>query len=202
MRDVIRKNLTEAQILGACEMLIARDMLNLKLYFIIGLPGETDADLDEMIRLIETIRERVIERGRSNKRLGEITVSVNPFIPKPFTPFQWCGMEPLPSLERKVKQLESRLRRLSNVKLKVESLRESYLQALLSRGDRRLSPLLVEMAGGANLKKALKSCAIDGDWYVQRTIAADEILPWSIVGTAEMTVLRREYERALVGGKV
>jgi radical SAM superfamily enzyme YgiQ (UPF0313 family) len=201
MRDAIRKNLTEAQVLGACEMLIDRDILNLKLYFIIGLPGETDADLDEMVRLIETIRERVIERGRANKRLGEITVSVNPFIPKPFTPFQWCGMEPLPSLERKVKLLEIRLKRLSNVKLKVESLRESYLQALLSRGDRRLTPLIIAMAEGVNLKKAAKSCGIDTDWYVQRTITADEILPWSVVGTAEMTLLRREYERALAGGE-
>jgi radical SAM superfamily enzyme YgiQ (UPF0313 family) len=199
MRDVIRKNLTEAQILDACDMLIARDILNLKLYFIIGLPGETDGDLDEMIHLIETIRERVIERGRANKRLGEITVSVNPFIPKPFTPFQWCGMEPLPSLERKVKLLESRLKRLSNVKLKVESLRESYLQALLSRGDRRLSALLIEMTMGANLKKAAKSSGVDTGWYVQRTIAADEFLPWSIIGTAEMPRLRREYERALAG---
>ena len=196
MRDVIRKNLTEAQILDACDMLITRDILNLKLYFIIGLPGETDGDLAEMIRLIETIRERVVERGRTNKRLGEITVSVNPFIPKPFTPFQWCGMEPLSSLERKVKLLESRLKRLSNVKLKVESLRESYLQALLSRGDRRLSPLLVEMATGVNLKKGAKSCGVDTEWYVQRTIAAEEVLPWSIIGTAEMTPLRREYERA------
>ena len=200
MRDVIRKNLTEAQILDACEMLIARDILNLKLYFIIGLPGETDTDLDEMVRLVETIRERVIERGRANKRLGEITVSVNPFIPKPFTPFQWCGMEPLPSLERKVKLLESRLRRLSNVKLKVESLRESYLQALLSRGDRRLSALLIEMAEGANLKKAARSCGVDTDQYVQRTIAADELLPWSIIGTADQAMLRNEYDRALAGG--
>jgi radical SAM superfamily enzyme YgiQ (UPF0313 family) len=201
MRDVIRKNLTEAQILDACDMLISRDILNLKLYFIIGLPGETDADLDEMVRLIEMIRERVIERGRANKRLGEISVSVNPFIPKPFTPFQWCGMEPLPSLERKVKLLETRLRRLSNVKLKVESLRESYLQALLSRGDRRLSPLLAAMADGANLKKAAKSCGIDTDVYVQRTIAADEAMPWSVIGTAETATLRKEYERALAGEK-
>ena len=200
MRDVIRKNLTEAQILDACEMLIARDILNIKLYFIIGLPGETEADLDEMVRLIETIRERVIERGRANKRLGEITVSVNPFIPKPFTPFQWCGMEPLPSLERKVKLLENRLKRLSNVKLKVESLRESYLQSLLSRGDRRLSQLLIEMAEGANLKKAAKSCGIDTDWYVQRTIGAGDFLPWSIIGMAEETLLRREHERAVAGG--
>lgn len=199
MRDAMRKNLSEAQILDACDTLIAHDILNLKLYFIIGLPGETDGDLEEMIRLIETIRERVIERGRANKRLGEITVSVNPFIPKPFTPFQWCGMEPLPSLERKVRLLETRLKRLSNVKLKVESLRESYLQALLSRGDRRLSPLLIAMAGGANLKKAAKLCGIDTDWYVQRTITADTVLPWSIIGTADQTMLRREYERALAG---
>lgn len=197
MRDKIRKNLTEAQILSACEMLITRDILNLKLYFIIGLPDETDADLEEMVRLIETIRERVIEQGRAKKRLGEITVSVNPFIPKPFTPFQWCGMEALPSLERKVKMLEGRLRRLSNVKLKVESLRESYLQALLSRGDRRLSPLLAEMAEGANLKKAARTCGIDTAWYAQRTIAADEFLPWSIIGMTEQQMLRSEHDRAL-----
>jgi radical SAM superfamily enzyme YgiQ (UPF0313 family) len=199
LRDLIRKNLTEEQILDACEMLISRDILNLKLYAIIGLPTETDEDLDELVRLVGAIRERVIERARANKRLGEITLSVNPFIPKPFTPFQWCGMEPLPSLERKIKLLESRLRPLSNVRLKVESLRESYLQALLSRGDRRLSPLLVAMAEGANLKKAAKACGIDTDWYVQRTIAEDEFLPWNVIGTAETGMLRREYERALTG---
>jgi len=199
LRDLIRKNLTEEQILDACGMLISRDILNLKLYVIIGLPTETDEDLEELVRLVEAIRERVIERARANKRLGEITLSVNPFIPKPFTPFQWCGMEPLPSLERKVKLLEARLRPLSNVRLKVESLRESYLQALLSRGDRRLEPLLVAMAAGANLKKAAKVGGIDTDWYVQRTIAADETLPWSVIGTAETAMLRREYERALAG---
>ena len=106
-------------------------------------------------------------------------------------------MEPLPSLERKVKLLESRLKRLSNVKLKVESLRESYLQALLSRGDRRLSAMLVEMADGANLKKAAKSCEIDTDWYVQRTIAEDEVMPWSVIGMTDKIPLRREYDRAL-----
>jgi radical SAM superfamily enzyme YgiQ (UPF0313 family) len=199
LRDVIRKNLTEAQILDACEMLISRDILNLKLYVIIGLPTETDEDLVELIRLVAAIRERVIERARANKRLGEITLSVNPFIPKPFTPFQWCGMEPLPSLERKVKFLETSLRPLSNVKLKVESLRESYLQALLSRGDRRLSPLLVAMAEGANLKKSAKACGINTDNYVQREIAKDGFLPWSVIGTTENSKLRNEYERALAG---
>jgi radical SAM superfamily enzyme YgiQ (UPF0313 family) len=199
LRDLIRKNLTEEQILDACGMLISRDILNLKLYFIIGLPTETDEDLEELVRLVVGIRERVIERARVNKRLGEISLSVNPFIPKPFTPFQWCGMEPLPSLERKVKLLEARLRPLSNVRLKVESLRESYLQALLSRGDRRLTPLLVTMAGGSSLKKTARECGIDTDHYVQREIGADEFLPWSVIGTAETPMLRREYQRALAG---
>lgn len=202
LRDLIRKNLTETQILDACEMLVSRDILNLKLYFIIGLPTETDQDLDELVRLVEAIRSRVIERGRINKRLGEITLSLNPFIPKPFTPFQWCGMEPLSSLERKVKMLESRLRPLSNVKFKIESLRESYLQALLSRGDRRLAPLLATMAEGGNLKKAAKVCGIDTDRYVQRTITADEILPWSVIGTSGIAMLRSEYDLALAEEKV
>ena len=199
LRNLIRKNLTEEQILDACDLLISRDILNLRLYVIIGLPTETEDDLEELIRLVGAIRERVIERARANKRLGEITLSVNPFIPKPFTPFQWCGMEPLPFLERKVKLLESRLRPLSNVRLKVESLRECYLQALLSRGDRRLAPLIEAMADGSGLKKAAKSCGIDTDRYVQRTIATEEILPWSVVDTADREMLLREYRRAMEG---
>jgi radical SAM superfamily enzyme YgiQ (UPF0313 family) len=199
MRDLIRKNLTEEQILTACDLLIGRDILNLKLYFIIGLPDETEEDLDELIALVETIRARVIERGRANKRLGEVTLSVNPFIPKPFTPFQWCRMEPPASLERKVKKLEKSLQKLSNVRLKVESLRESYFQALLSRGDRRLAPLLVEMAEGANLKKAARVCSIETDQYVLRTFTSDDVMPWSIISTADQDALRREFNRALGG---
>jgi len=195
LRDLIRKNLSEGQILDACDMLISRDILNLKLYFIIGLPTETEADLDELLRLVAAIRERVLERARANKRIGEIILSVNPFIPKPFTPFQWCGMEPLPSLDRKVKLLETAVRAMPNVRLKVESLRESYLQALLSRGDRRLSGLVAAMATGSSLKKAAKQCGIDTDGYVYRDIPEDAILPWSVIGTADMHLLRKEYEK-------
>ncbi|KAA0892228.1 radical SAM protein [Oryzomonas rubra] len=199
LRDLIRKNLNERQILDACDMLISRDILNLKLYFIIGLPTETEADLDELLRLVAAIRERVLERARANKRIGEIILSVNPFIPKPFTPFQWCGMEPLASLERKVKLLETAVRAMPNVRLKVESLRESYLQALLSRGDRRLSGLVAAMAAGSSLKKAAKQCGIDTEGYVCREIPEDAILPWSVIGTADREQLRKEYERAMGG---
>jgi hypothetical protein len=137
-----------------------------------------------------------VERARANRRLGEITLSVNPFIPKPSTPFQWCGMEPLPSLERKVKLLESSLRGIANVHLKVESLKGCYLQALLSRGDRRCSDLLAEMAGGASLKKAAKTCGINTDALVYRTIPKNELFPWDLIGTVNRNDLRKEYERS------
>lgn len=199
LRDLIRKNLNEEQILEACDMLISRDILNLKLYFIIGLPTENENDLEELLRLVLAIRERVVARARANRRLGEITLSVNPFIPKPFTPFQWCGMEPLKSLELKVKFLESRLRAVANVHLKVESLKGSYLQALLSRGDRRCAGLLEEMVRGSNLKKGAKDCGIDTDLLVNRTIELDEALPWGILECADMKHLRSEYRKAFDG---
>lgn len=196
MRDMIRKNLTEEQILSACERLISRDILNLKLYFIIGLPTETMADLEEMIRLVKAIRQRVIDQAKANRRLGEIMLSVNPFIPKPFTPFQWCGMEPLPSLEQKVKFLENSLRSLSNVGIKVESLKGCYLQALLSRGDRRCATLLEEMAKGSSLKKSARLCGLDTDELVFRSITTDAPLPWDIICTTGKGELILEYERA------
>jgi len=106
MRDMIRKNLTERQILDAVQMVAQAGILNLKLYFIIGLPGETDDDLRELVSLTTAIQSTVVEQARAHKRLGEITLSVNPFIPKPFTPLQWAGMCPLPELKCKVALLE------------------------------------------------------------------------------------------------
>lgn len=181
LRDLVRKNLTERQILDACDLLISRDILNLKLYFIIGLPTETAADLDELVRLVLTIRERVVERSRANKRLGEIVLSVNPFIPKPFTPLQWCGMEPLPSLKQKVQMLEAALRGVPNLRLKVEGLHDACLQALLSRGGRNLGPLLLLMADGVPLKKAARTCGIDLHREVERAIEKDEPVPWDVI---------------------
>jgi len=200
LRDLIRKNLTEGQILEACDTIISRDILNLKLYFIIGLPTETEADLEELVRLVMAIRTRVVERARANRRLGEIVLSVNPFIPKPFTPLQWCGMEPLSSLERKVRMLERSFHGVANLRFKMESLKGAYLQALLSRGDRSCSALLAGMAAGATLKKAAKACGIDTDALVCRDIPPGEPLPWDLLGTADGDTLRREFARAFPGG--
>lgn len=196
LRDLIRKGIDEEQILAACDLLTGHDILNLKLYFIIGLPTETVEDLDELVALVGRIRERVVAAAKANKRLGEIQLSVNPFIPKPFTPFQWCGMEEIRSVEKKWKYLQKALGRLSNVKLQIESPREAYLQALLSRGDRRLAPLLVAADRLGNWKAAAREVGIDTDSVVYRDIPLDEPLPWGFIEGGDVGRLEREYRRA------
>lgn len=199
LRDLIRKGINEEQILDACDRLIGRDMLNLKLYFIVGLPTETMADLEEMVALIGKIRERVISAARKNRRLGSILLSVNPFVPKPFTPLQWCGMEVLPSLEKKYAFLRRAAGRLSNVKIQLESLREAYLQALLSRGDRRLGALLVRTLETGSWKRAARELPLDTDTLVHRNIPLDEMLPWDMIDDGRGDVLVREFGKAFSG---
>lgn len=196
LRDLIKKGLTEEQILGACDTLIGRDILNLKLYFIIGLPTETEQDLAEMVLLIEKIRQRVIAAAKQNRRLGSVLLSVNPFVPKPFTPLQWCGMEALASLERKYRYLRRAVGSLSNVKIQMESLREAFLQALLSRGDRRLAQFLVKAYQEGSWKRAAKELHLDTETLVTRMIPLDEFLPWDSIDGGERSRLVSEYEKA------
>lgn len=200
LRDLVRKGITEEQILAACDTLIGRDILNLKLYFIIGLPTETDDDLAEMTSLVEKIRERVIAAAKKNRRLGSVLLSVNPFVPKPFTPLQWCGMEELSSLERKYAFLRRFAGGLSNVEIRLESLREAYLQALLSRGGRELASLLVKARETGSWKRAARELSIDTDWLVHRTIPQNVTLPWDIIDGGDRQRLAAEYSRALGNG--
>jgi len=196
LRNLIKKDLEEAQILAACDRLIAAGILNLKLYFIIGLPTETMTDMEELVRLVELIRSRVTEAARRHKRLGEVILSVNPFVPKPFTPFQWCGMEGVKELERKGKFLHQSLGRLSNVRLKLESPRDATLQGLISRGDRQLAPFLVRATELGNWRQAARELGLDVDSLCQRQIPLDERLPWDFIDSGNRELLVREYHLA------
>lgn len=196
LRDLIKKGISEEQILGACQRLISRDILNLKLYFIIGLPTETDDDIGELLGLVERIRVQVLERARRNRRLGEIVLSVNPFIPKPFTPFQWCGMLDQKQLEKRLAVLQRGVRRMPNVSLQAESIKEAMLQALLSRGDRSLAPFLVRSAELGSWRKGAREMGIDVAALVTRQIPLDEELPWDFIAGPGRDLLRREHRLA------
>src|SRR5436309_3141195 len=134
MRRVINKNLSEAEILRAAEWLVGGGVDALKLYVMVGLPTETAEDVEAIVDLTARVRARLAGSGRP--RVGRILVSINPFVPKPWTPFQWEPMEAIPSLRRKLAHLRRALGAIPAVEVETESPREAYLQTLLSRRGR------------------------------------------------------------------
>ena len=198
MRKVINKNLTEAEILNAAEMMLGKGVGNLKFYFMIGLPEERDEDVLAIADLVA----KVLERARARRtRIGSVTVSLNPFVPKPWTPFQWDPMQDARAIKRKVALLRARLARLGQVELDAESPRDAYFQTMVSRGDRRVAGILerLEAAGcesageiwhelAAIHREAEASAAAgtspplpDPDFFVTRQYSHDELLPWDFI---------------------
>ena len=146
MRRVINKNLTEAEILRAAELMVGDGVDSMKLYFMCALPTETEADLDGICDLAAKIRDRMMGHGRKRGRVGRITVSLNPFVPKPWTPFQWDPMVPVGVAQAKIAYIRRKTGRMPNVDLDADSPREAYMQTLLSRGDRRVAAVIEALA--------------------------------------------------------
>ncbi len=194
MRKVINKNLGEDEILRAAETLVGEGVENLKCYFMIGLPEERNEDVIAIADLVG----KIISRARSrHQRVRRVSVSLNPFVPKPWTPFQWDAMESAPELKRKIALLRGHLMRLEGgVELDAESPREAYFQTLVSRGDRRVGAILRRLSGerreepGAiwqGLREIKREAAtgadglVDPDFFVTRRYAPEEILPWDFL---------------------
>jgi radical SAM superfamily enzyme YgiQ (UPF0313 family) len=186
LRRVINKNLTEAEILRAAEWLVGGGVEALKLYVMVGLPTETETDVAAIVDLATRVRERLMAGGRPT--VGRILVSINPFVPKPWTPFQWEPMEALPSLRRKLAGLRRVLGAMPAVEVETESPREGYLQTLLSRGDRRVAPILERLQAQPDdwwaLLKSMRGSRgdlVDPDRFVHRTLPPDALLPWDFI---------------------
>jgi radical SAM superfamily enzyme YgiQ (UPF0313 family) len=127
-----------------------------------------------------------------------LQLSVNPFVPKPWTPLQWAAMERRSSLEKKYRLLQKQLRPMPNVDLNLESLRHAELQGFLSRGDRRVARALPSLAEGKSLKAACKEESLDPAFYLYRERASDELFPWEIIGQGvQRRHLYEEYLAAL-----
>lgn len=201
MRDVINKGLTENDILTAAEAIVRAGIPNLRLYFLIGLPTETMDDIDAIIALCRKIKSVFLETSRQKKRIGTITVTTNAFIPKPATPFQWTAMDSVANLQDKARLLRKTLNPIANLRFQMENIRESYVQALLSRGDRQVADLLQHRhRQGGNWGQAFKSSPLDTADYVTRQRDRDEILPWDFIDTGvSRAFLWREYQKALRG---
>ncbi len=187
MRQVINKLIREEDLYGAVQSAYSQGWRRMKLYFLTGLPTETDEDTLGIARLAE----RCVELGREFHKNPSVTVSVGGFVPKPFTPFQWFGQNTEAELRRKIGLLRDATRRTRGVQLKWHDPRASVVEGLLSRGDRRLGRVieLVWRRGGTFQEwsehfsldlwmDAMAECGLDPDWYIHRHRTEHEVLPW------------------------
>lgn len=199
LRRVINKRITSELVYEAAERLTDRGILHLKLYFMIGLPTETFEDLEEMVEMVKTIKHRVLSRSRGRKQMGVITLSVHSFVPKPFTPFQWTAFAGVGVLKDRARWICNALRKIPNVKVHTDLPKWAYIQALMARGDRRVSGILESVGGGrAAWGQAMRGSPHNPDFWVMREREEGEVFPWEIVDTGlKRDYLWREYQRAL-----
>ena len=174
--------MTNDEILDRTELIFASGLENLKLYYMIGLPTETDEDLEAIRDLTIKMRDIMMRHARPRGQVGRIVASVNPLIPKPGTAYQWLPMEDPAITDRKIKRLRSLMADLDNVYFNIKSERHSYYQALLSLGDRRVAPI-IEAAerNGQNWRAAVEETGVDADFFIFRDRSADAVLPWDII---------------------
>ena len=196
MRAVINKGIEEHHLFTAIDLGAAAHIPNFKLYIMVGLPFEEDADIAAIIDLAERLRRYMDERGSR----GTLTLSVNPFVPKPFTPFQWMPMASKKRLDAVMKTLTQALRRTKKIVVNFESPKEALVQAILARGDRRLAEPLMRAAAGRGAKDLvpeMRDAGLSPDDYLTREWAEDEMLPWEHLDMGfTKRYLRQEYERA------
>jgi radical SAM superfamily enzyme YgiQ (UPF0313 family) len=195
LREVINKGLSEDDILAAADRMAGRRFSQLKLYFIIGLPTETDDDIDEIIRLTLAIKERV-ERRPGNIRL---VLNVAPFVPKASTPFQWLPMAPQETLNRRLGMLRSHLP-LKGIKVNEESPAWSQIQGVLSRGDEKLAAVLTDMEeiSLSGWRNAVEAHGLDVDYYANQRWDTTPKLPWGFIDAGIKTErLCAELEKAV-----
>ena len=209
LRDVINKNLSEEQILTACRLAFEAGWDVMKLYFMIGLPTETDADVDGLVDLAHEILKTGRRAGRGN---AHVTLSASSFIPKAETPFQWMGMERREEIYRKQDRIAARVRR--GVRFKHHECETSFLEGAFSRGDRRLGPVL-ERAWRAGARfdgweehfalpiweNAFREEGVDPERYAYGDWNPDGRLPWDVIDSRiNKKWLALELKRALAAG--
>jgi radical SAM superfamily enzyme YgiQ (UPF0313 family) len=199
MRRILNKQFTNDDILARAEWIFQNGIRNLKLYYMVGLPWETHEDVEAIVTLTEKIRDLMIAVGRSRGAVGRIHPSVNPFVPKPGTPYQWLPMENPKETDRKLQFLRKAFGRMSNVEAICKSARTGATQSILALGDRRVAGALeIAAVQNVDLKRAMKLAGLDPAFYLFRGRGREELLPWDVVdnGVAKAYYLR-ELDKSL-----
>ena len=197
LRRVINKGISEENLRTAAQLSAKSGIQHMRLYIMIGLPTETDEDIDAIIGLAERTQAHMAEVGCK----GRLTLSINPFIPKPFTPFQWMAMDHQKSVEKKLQYIKKSLQKNRRIEVLVESPKEAYIQGVLARGDRRLGKVLAACAldrGSKSFKSEMKKAGLDMDDCNYRERDFDDYLPWSHLDMGlNDGYLEQEWQRAV-----
>ena len=213
LRDVINKNVSEEDLMRSVGIAFRGGKSNVKLYFMNGLPTETDEDIVGIAGLAKKVVDQyyAMPKPERPKGLG-VTVSVSCFVPKPFTPFQWEKQDTFDELIRKQALLKSAITD-RRIKYAYHDAKVSFIEAVLARGDRRLAPAIAYLADkGVMLDawdeffnydlwiEAFEKCGIDPAFYTSRGFGLDEVLPWDIIDVGvTKAYLRRERDKAYEG---
>lgn len=196
MRDVINKGITDEHMYEAIRLAIDAGIHNIRLYIMIDLPFERDEDIEEIILMARKFKEYMKKLGSA----GKLTLSVNPFIPKPFTPFQWLAVSSVATIDAKLKHIQTSLKKDKNIEVLAETAKESNIQGILARGDRRLGSALLtayRLGGYKYFKRAMREHNLQEEFYLYRTRDEEEIFPWSHLNMGFHTeYLWQELQRA------
>ena len=205
MWKVINKRMDRQAVLKSAQLASEANMPTLKLYFIVGLPFEREEDIDGIVDLVREVHGTFIKkhkpdklRGKKRRVLRTLRISVNPFIPKPHTPFQWCGMDQEKELKRKLAKIRDGIKGLTGVRMEKKSTRQAILQGLFSLGNRDVGMGLFYAAQeNLNYRQAWKKAGVEPELIIYQPRRLDSVLPWSIVDLGiSKSRLVREWKEA------
>jgi radical SAM superfamily enzyme YgiQ (UPF0313 family) len=199
MRRILNKQFTNDDILDRASWIFENGIENLKLYYMVGLPWEEHEDVEAIVTLTEQIRERMMKVARGRGRVGRIHPSVNPFVPKPGTPYQWLRMEDPKETDRKLQYLRKAFGKMPNVDAICKSARTGVHQSILALADRRVADALeYAVVNRVDFKRAVREVGLDPAFYLFRERGRGEVLPWDVIdnGVAKSYYLR-ELDKSL-----
>lgn len=210
LRRGLNKTFTDEEVVASAVRLAEGGIVNIKLYIMIGLPTETDEDLDQLIRLTLATREALSRFAKVSGKMPSLTLSVSPFVPKPSTPLQSTPFAGLAYLKGAMKRIRKGLAKAGHIRFSGESPMSAYVETLLSRGDRRVGEFLLKStvpcgkaiaaADNSGLRAALTQLSFNPDDFVTRTMPGDAPQPWDFIDHGIKTpFLNRELEKFKLG---
>jgi radical SAM family uncharacterized protein len=199
LRRMLKKGYTEEEILKSIDTLVQNGLSQIKCYFLIGLPSETDEEVKAILLLAKRIRHQILSSLQDQKKRWRLILSVNPFIPKPATPFQWVPMEEVAELKKKLSMIRRGVHGEKGMEMIFDLPKWAYIQALLSKGDRRVGKILMSAhRHQGNWSQALRETSVNPNFYVYRKRDLDEIFPWDFIDHGiPKEHLKEEYLRAM-----